>query len=84
MNIYSSLSSRKCAFGYIFKVARTNVPSLADGGPRDRFYPCFNKSQINFLVSEDVSEKRSVIKVRAILNKNALEKIGRGESITSM
>ena len=26
----------------IFKVSRTNVPSSADGGPRDRFYPCFS------------------------------------------
>ena len=24
----------------IFKEARTNVPSQANGGPRDRFYPC--------------------------------------------
>ena len=23
-----------------FELARTNVPSQADGGPRDRFYPC--------------------------------------------
>ena len=39
MKIYSSLSSRKCAC----KVAtRTDVLILlADGGPRDRFYPCF-------------------------------------------
>ena len=27
---------------FFLKVARTNVPSLADGGPRDRFYPCFS------------------------------------------
>ena len=41
---YSSLSSRKSAFEYFLKVARTNVPSQTDAGPRDRFYPCLGEA----------------------------------------
>ena len=40
MKIYGSLSSRKIAFEYFIKVARTNVPSWADRRASDRLYTC--------------------------------------------
>ena len=33
-----------------FEVARTNVPSWTDGGPRDRFSPCFFFTSVPYMI----------------------------------
>ena len=65
---YSSLSSRKCVFEYIF-LKQLEQTCLADGEPGDRFYSCFS-----FSIAACSQSRRKLTPSTAAYNENECSK----------